>query len=146
MTLLPRHPLGVGAGETAPESAAVTIIDLLDQWEVWSPKVGPIQRLEDMSDGHLLNLQRWLRRRAVTMKWVYEFQALPWVAMARGEIATDDADRAYEELLDMPPVQWLRRTVLYRAITIERWARRRGEDGAERRYWRFDHREERRAR
>lgn len=121
MTPLPRHPL---TGDEPPE-----MIALLEQWEVWQPKAGPMLSLEEMSNGHLRNLQRWLRRRAHTLKFYYEFQALGWMGWVSGDQAEWDAEHAYETLLEMGDLEWLRRTALYRAITIERWARRTGRVG-----------------
>lgn len=56
-----------------------SILDLLEQDEVWRPKDSEeVVRLKSMDSDHLRNLEAWLRRRAQKLQWAAEFTRMQW--------------------------------------------------------------------
>lgn len=106
------------------------LLDLLRQRESWvlrDPETGEgrLVLLASLTERHRANLLRWLERKAAQLHSAQEHSLLRLSYTVTAEMASDDLDRALEQMAEEDPLAWLRETPLYQtlaATTGYRWS------------------------
>lgn len=101
---------------TMPKPNPFAINDLYND-TAWTDAAGTTRSLFDMTVSHRKNLRAWLLRNATNLKAAYELSFLSFGSGIQGEMAQDDFDRVFDELLDTDAEEWVRSTPLYLALT-----------------------------
>lgn len=90
-------------------------LDFLHQDEVWTDRDGLEHRLDEMSHDYLLNVRRFLVRRAWWLEMQDTLALLSSVFGPQGDMATYHMERALDEQSE-DPEGWLLKTPLLRRI------------------------------